>query len=69
MVNKILFTLISVSIFVVGIAFLQGGYYSSKHGLYFDFGDYNSPVWIGMIIFSLAIFILCVVRRESYRNR
>jgi hypothetical protein len=68
MVSRLLFALISASLLAVGIAFLRGGYYSSKHGLVLDFGEFNVLVGTALLLLAAVILILGVIRKPRYKE-
>lgn len=67
MVDRIAFGLIAFSLSAVGTVFLSGqGYYSSKHGILFDFGENNIWVGVGLVLFPIIVRELGQPARTRY---
>lgn len=58
MTNKIFFVVIAVCLMIIGINIYKGGFYSVKHKMFIEYGDYNHLIGGGFVFISVVIVLL-----------
>ena len=53
--NKVLSSILAIFVFVMGIAFINGGYFSQKYGMFISAGEYNQILGVILILISIVV--------------